>query len=200
MTNIETYRELFANAGKGTPEQSAYYCIVKALESSDPQAEIERYIQKARDSIAYHDLQNWPGPRGYRGYFNKQIALYQKVLGELLYLGRKCRVESYGFGQVIDVKPNDPGLLGVWVLVQFGNGQQPSWFISTMNIEFFTEGVGSMAQIDYQDQEMMEPLNLNTLAQALPMEDRAEVSENRLERQAQAHIEAAAQHRDDPLF
>lgn len=118
------------------------------------------------------------------------------------FIGRQCRVASYGFGKVIDVKPNDPGFPGVWVLVDFGDGSrhEPSWFLSTINIEFFTEGVDSMAKIDYRDQEMMEPLDLNALAQVLPEEDEPEVSEDRLERQAQAHIEAAAQHRDDPLF
>lgn len=41
---------------------------------------------------------------------------------------------------------------------------------------------------------------LNTLAQALPETDEQDVSEDRLERQAQAHLETAALHHFEVLF
>jgi hypothetical protein len=53
---------------------------------------------------------------------------------------------------------------------------------------------------EYLDKDMDKPLDLNALAQALPEEDEQDVSEDRLERQAQAHLEVAALHRDDPMF
>lgn len=60
------------------------------------------------------------------------------------FIGQRCRVTSYGFGKVIGVKPNDPGFPGVKVLVQFdpGNKHESSWFLSTINIEFFEESAG----------------------------------------------------------
>lgn len=83
MELVEKYRQLFADSGKGTSEQLAYRWIIKALESSDPQAEIEQRICKACDAIERHDGEVWYGPRGYRGYYNRQIELYKQALGEL---------------------------------------------------------------------------------------------------------------------
>src|SRR5690348_3545554 len=73
MELVEKYRQLFEESAKGTPELFAYRWIVKALESSDPQAEIEQRICKACDAIERHDGEVWHGPRGYRDYYNKQI-------------------------------------------------------------------------------------------------------------------------------
>jgi hypothetical protein len=115
LSHIEDDQQLFEESAKGTPEHLAYHGIIKALESNDAQAELERRISLVSDAIERHDGEVWHGPRGYRGYYNKQIALYRKALGEL-------HVED---------EPSD---------------------------------------------------------------------EDRLERQAQAHLEAAALHRDDPLF
>jgi ribosomal protein L37AE/L43A len=53
---------------------------------------------------------------------------------------------------------------------------------------------------DYLDEDMDAPLDLNTLAQALPETDEQDVSEDRLERQAQAHLETAALHHFEVLF
>lgn len=56
-----------------------------------------------------------------------------------IFVGQKCRVASYGFGHVVAIRPNDPGLPGVHVLVKFDDGSrhEPSWFLSTNNIEFY---------------------------------------------------------------
>jgi hypothetical protein len=62
------------------------------------------------------------------------------------------------------------------------------------------EPVNEQQQIDYMDQDMLAPLDLSDLAQGLSMEDEQEVAEDRLERQARDHLEAAARHRDDPMF
>lgn len=139
MANVDKYRELFAHAEKGTPEQIAYHGIIKALESDNPRQELEQRIVKAHEAIERHDSETWNTREGYRDYYNKQIALYQQALSALHFIGRQCRVESYGFGKVIDARPNDPGLPGVWVLVQFdpGSRHESSWFLSTIGIEFY---------------------------------------------------------------
>jgi hypothetical protein len=56
-----------------------------------------------------------------------------------IFVGQKCKVASYGFGHVVAIRPNDPGLPGMHVLVEFnaGSRHEPSWFLSTINIEFY---------------------------------------------------------------
>ena len=44
---------------------------------------IKRLIQKAHNAIAENDQRKWNTRDGYRGDYNKQIALYQQTLNEL---------------------------------------------------------------------------------------------------------------------
>lgn len=76
----KNYRVLRNEARLGTPEHGAYTQIVKALESDAPVSELQRLIQKTRDAIAENDQRVWNSRDGYRGYYNRQIELYQEAL------------------------------------------------------------------------------------------------------------------------
>ncbi len=84
---IHRYTQLCDDAreqlGKGHVDTVAYGNIVIALAESDPKQALLVKIAAARDAIVQNDQRNWNRREGYRGYYRREIALFEQALQDL---------------------------------------------------------------------------------------------------------------------
>ncbi len=84
---VERYTRLRDEAeqhlGKGSPGYAAFWNIVEVLAKPDPKQGLLLKIASAQDAITENDQRNWNRREGYRGYYRREIALYEQALQEL---------------------------------------------------------------------------------------------------------------------
>ncbi|HYU76415.1 MAG TPA: hypothetical protein VEL31_27400 [Ktedonobacteraceae bacterium] len=87
QTLINQYTQLRDEAqeslGKGHVDYAAYWNIVEVLAKPDPKQGLLLKIASAQDAITENDQRNWNRREGYRGYYRREIALYEQALQEL---------------------------------------------------------------------------------------------------------------------
>ncbi len=84
---IHRYTQLRDDAweqlGKGHVDTVAYGNIVIALAEPDPKQALLVKIAVAQDAIVRNDQRNWNRREGYRGYYRREIALFEQALRDL---------------------------------------------------------------------------------------------------------------------
>ncbi len=87
QTLINQYTQLRDEAqeslGKGHVDYAASWNIVAVLAKPDPKQGLLLKIASAQDAITENDQRNWNRREGYRGYYRREIALYEQALQEL---------------------------------------------------------------------------------------------------------------------
>ena len=84
---IQHYTQLRDDAreqlGKGHVDYVAYCNIVDAFSNPDPKQALLVKIAAARDAITQNDQRNWNRREGYRGYYQREMALFEQALRDL---------------------------------------------------------------------------------------------------------------------
>ncbi len=84
---IHHYTQLRDNAreqlGKGHVDYVAYCNIIDAFSKPDPKQALLVKIAVAQDAIVRNDQRNWNRREGYRGYYRREIVLFEQALRDL---------------------------------------------------------------------------------------------------------------------